>query len=300
MSKIYIVLERLFYAMENKRSNIELHVHPFLDNYDMVDITRAMGMTNINILALLALNDSIYPKVADEVRKHYPSARKNGCGIKLPTGKCILNAREYSTRENFHILTIGYSFDSANHKTEIRKIIDNGLENKALVILDHPLVDNGETRTAGHISEEMTYDLERLCKEYSGQIALEWNAYCKPWIRKGLQIGMNLTGHNVNYHDVNKEMEELHEKLKKEDYNLPIIADTDVHARDTKHLLAMGTSRIIMPVEGESAEEIVASMKKNIFNGNYENVKEYVDSLHILGAFCFPILFPNHFEKPRG
>jgi len=287
-------------ALENKKSNIELHVHAFLDKYDITDITRAMGVTNINILALLALNDSIYSKVVDEVRKQYPNSRKNGCGIKLPTGKCILNAREYSTREDFHILTIGYSFDNANHKTEIRKIIDNGLENKALVILDHPLVDNGETRTAGHISEEMKYNLERICKEYSGHIALEWNAYSKPWIRECLKIYLNMFGSNMIYHDINHEMEKLSEKLKEQGCNLPVLADTDLHARDEEKLLDMGTSRIITSVEGESPEEIFSSMKKNIFEGNYENVKKYVSLKHIIGAYCIPMLFPNHFEKPRG
>lgn len=283
-----------------KQANIELHAHPFLDRYSLVDITNTMDKTGIDILALESLDNSLHPRIVDEAKKHYPSSQFDPAGIRLPNGKYLLNAREYNTKENFHILTVGYSYDEATPNTEIRKIINEGLKHNALVLLDHPYVDNGKTKTAGHISKKMEQDLEQLCKEYAGQIALEWNAYCKPWIRKGLQIFLNLISHKTLYHDVNKKVEELSKKLSEQGYNLPVIADTDLHARNKQLLSAMGASRIITDVEGDCASDIIKSMKNNIFQGNYKNIKKYVGLSHLLSAFCFPMLFSKFFKKPRA
>ena len=62
----------------------------------------------------------------------------------------------------------------------------------------------------------------------------------------------------------------------------------------------MGTARIVTDIQGESGNEVIESMRKNILDGNYENVKEYESSLHLLEAFCVSILMPNHFHKPRA
>jgi len=281
-------------------ANIELHVHPFLGKNTIAEVVNAMNQTNLDIVALEVLDDSIHQQILEEANKHYPNLKSDEEGIKLPNGKYLLNAREYNTKEGFHLLTVGYSFDDANPNTEMRKVIDEGLNHSALVLLDHPFVDNGKTRTAGHISAEMEQDLENLCKEYSGQVVLEWNGYCIPWMRKELKGVLNLIGQRTSYYDVNKKAEQLSEKLKKQSYVVPIVADTDLHARGKKQLSAMGTSRFITNVEGDSAKDIVNSMNRNIFDGNYENVKNYVSSFHLLEAFCFPVLFPKYFKKPRA
>lgn len=281
-------------------ANIELHVHPFLNNNTIIEVADAMDKTGIDILALEELDNSLYPRVLEEAKSSFQNIISDGVGFKLPDGKYILNAREYNTRENFHILTVGYSLDKANSQTEIRRIIDEGLNHGALIVLDHPFIDNRKTKTAGHIPVDMEQDLEKLCKEYSGQLALEWNGYCIPWMRKALKSGLNLAGFDIQYHDVNQAVEQLSAKLGKEGYNVPVVADTDLHARTKRHLQQMGTSRILTDIEGECASDIVSSMKRNIFNGNYENVKNYVTPAHLLSAFCFPILFPNHFKKPRA
>jgi hypothetical protein len=281
-------------------SNIELHVHPFLGRNSLIDIVETMEHRGLDILALESLDSSLYPYIVEEAKKAYPQSQNDSAGVKLPNGKYLLNAREYNTRENFHVLTVGYSLDTANPQTEIRRVIDDGLNNGALILLDHPFIDNGKTKTAGHISEQMEKELEKLCKEYSGQVTLEWNGYCIPWMRRVLKSGLNLLGFDVNYHDVNQRAEELSQGLKAEEYNVPVVADTDLHARTKRHLQYMGTARIITDIEGESGREVVDSMRKNIFAGNYENVKGYVSSLHLLEAFCVPILMPNQFQKPRA
>lgn len=281
-------------------ADIDIHVHPFLGNNSIVDVVDAMGNVSLDVVALETLNTSVYPHVLKEVLKHYPKSIPSKAGIKLPNGQYILNAREYDTKENLHILTVGYSLNDATPQTEIRKIIDKGLENNALVVLDHPYADNKKTRTAGHISKELEQTVEDLCKEYSGEIVLEWNGYCDPRIRRPLMVALNYLGIPTSYHDVNKKAEELSKKLKEKGYNVPVLADTDLHARTKKHLEAMGTSRFKTNLEGETPKEIVESMKKNIFSGNYENIKKYVSAKHLLSAFCFPIILPFIYKKPRS
>jgi hypothetical protein len=283
-----------------KQANIDLQVHPFLGNNTLVDVVEAMALTNLDVVALEAFNESLYPKVLEEAQQSFEGIVHDQAGIKLPNGRYLLNSREYNTFEGIHVLTIGYSMDKATQRTEIRELIDNALSNNALVILDHPFVDNIHTRTAGHISKLMEGELESLAREYSGQIAAEWNGYCIPWMRRGLQFGLNCVGISTLYHDVNKAVEYFSERLASKGINIPVLADTDLHARRKSHLLAMGTGRIIMDIEGQLPAEIVDSMKRNVFAGNYKNQKEYVGASHLLGAFCLPILFPRYFHKPRA
>ncbi len=212
----------------------------------------------------------------------------------------LLNAREYNTREGLHVLTVGHSVDDATPMTEIRRVIDGGLQHGALVVLDHPYVDNGETWTMGHISEEKEAELEALCKEYPGQVALEWNAYCVPWMRAGLKHAMNLVGGNVQYHDVNKKVERLSENLEAQGYNSPVVADTDLHARSKRHLDAMGTGHFVAHIGTSCGGEVVADMKHKVFAGLHENVKEYVDFWHSLTAFCLPMVLKPFYSKPRA
>jgi len=282
--------------------DIEFHVHPFIDigRNTVRDVVDAMDYSGLDVIALESLDASLYPLVVSQTKQSYPGCEVDPCGVSLSDGKYLLNAREYNTNEDFHILTVGYSSQSATPDTEVRKVIDEALENEALVILDHPFADNGRTRTAGHISGQKEDELEGLCKEYSGQVALEWNGYCKPWMRMGLKYAVKALGQGCDYHDVNKRAEVLSDKLKAQGYNLPVLADTDLHARTKYHLKAMGTARIRTELDGQSAKDIVQEMRKNIFEGNYENVKRYVSCPHILGAYCIPILFPKHFVKPRA
>ena len=280
--------------------DIELHVHPFLGEVNLIDVVEAMDKAELGVAALESFNDSLYGFIVEETKRIYPLAVIDSSGVRIPGGIYILNAREYDTNEKLHVITVGYSMDEAVPDTEIRRIIDNGLENNALVLLNHPFVDNGKTRTAGHIPNKLEIELEKLCKEYSGQVALEWNSYCIPWMRKFLKLGLNSTGLRVKYYDVNKKAEELSQKLKLEGHNCPIVADTDLHARNKRHLRNIGTGRIRTETCGESPKEIVDSIKKNIFAGKYENIKKYVSSLLLLEAFCLPVLFPKYFEKPRA
>jgi len=281
------------------KANIELHAHPFLGNTTLEDVIMSMKKNKLDVVALEEYNSSNYSQIVKESKGMYSSVIDDDKGVLFMNHKCIFNAGEYDTKEKLHVLTVGCSIENYSQQ-EIKKVIDSALEKDALVLLDHIFVDNEKTRTAGHISEEKAKLVEKICKEYSGNVALEWNAYCIPWMRAVLQKGLNAVGKKTDYYDVNKRAEELSEKLKEEGYNVPIIADTDLHGRSKRLMDTIGTSRIITDIEGETPNELLNSIKKNVFSGNYKNIKQYVSSAHLLEAFCFPILFPNYFWKPRG
>ncbi len=285
--------------MTMKNAGIDIHVHPFLDRNSLSDVVGAMYSSRLDVVALESFNETLYPKMIEMSRSEGLAADVDRGGIRLRDGKYLLNAREYDTKERIHVITVGHSME-AGKDAEIRSIIDDGLKSEALVVLDHPYVDNEFTRTAGHIPYEKEKLLEELCREYSGNIAVEWNSYCVPWMRWGLKQALNMGGHGVEYHDVNRMAEMLSYGMHMAGNNVPIIADTDLHGRNRRFLKLMGTSRIVMDVEGETATDVVKSIKQGVFSGNYRNVKRYVPSTHLLEAFCLPILFPNHFWKPRA
>jgi len=262
-----------------------------------------MDSSDIDVLALEAYNEPIFQKVLEEA-KAIPGIFTSPKGIKLPNGKFLLNAAENSTLEGFHVLTVGHS---AYYPilVEMRRLIDAALDRDALIVLDHPYADNQSTFTAGHISEEDERVLDDICREYEGKIAAEWNAYCKPSLRWGLMHLLNLNGNGFQYYDVNKKAEELSQR-----FNVPLVADTDVHARNSRLLSAIGTARIITDIDALTPDEVVAQLKQNIFLGNYENIRAYVSLPHFLEAFAVPVLYrilknkfpsaPDYFQRPRA
>jgi len=283
-----------------EKAKIDLHVHPFLDRYSITDVVGAMEETGTDVVALEALDASLHPRVVYEVLKAYPDSLQDRAGIRLPNGRYIFNGREYNTREKLHLLTVGYSVDKADRDTPIIDVIDDAIEHGALVIIDHPFVDNVHTRTAGHISAELEGIIEGVSKTYSGKVALEWNGYCIPWIRAVLRGILTLGFYGVDYHDVNLKVEQFSGSMLESGYNVPVLADTDLHARSRSDLYVMGTAHFTTKLEGDSPKEVLESMKSSIFRRQYENVKEYVGAWHLLGAFCLPVLFPGLFKKPRA
>jgi len=285
-------------------ANIDVHVHPFvMEGWNTLEDTiSAMRNNRLQIVALESYNHSLFPYVLKELERLYPLHRlvRDSYGVVLPDGEVILNAREYNTREDFHILSVGCAFDDVGEETPIEEIIERGIEKGALVILDHPFVDNFTTKTAGHISDEQEGWLTELCRKYSGEVALEWNGYSIPWLRLGLRLPLALLGHRTRYHDVNRHAKELSGRLAREGYNVPLLADTDLHARNKGLLREIGAARFITDVQGESPAEIVSSIKRNIFEGNYLNIERYPSSAHVLFGYCIPVLFSRYFPKPRA
>src|SRR3989344_3099655 len=129
-------------------ANIEPHMHPKLDFYLIRLITQAMEKNEVDVVSLTGYNSNIFPEVKSQVEDTFTGANIDDKGIILPDGKVLLNAAEYDTKEEFHILSVGYSFDTTGDKVEIRRLIDTSLENKAFIFITHPFADE-KTRTIG-------------------------------------------------------------------------------------------------------------------------------------------------------
>lgn len=143
-----------------------------------------------------------------------------------------------------------------------------------LLIFDHPFAD--PQRKFRDIDFEKAKELVMICNMYKGRIALEWNSYCLPWVRKLLS----------GYSDVNSKIERLGEELK-----IPVVSTTDLHARNRRLLMAMGTSFVEIPFANIDLSKPLLSLKRNILSSNFKVRKRYVSFLHFVEAFGIPILF---------
>lgn len=278
-----------------ENAGVELHAHPFLGKNKIMDIARAIEMNNLNVVALEEMNNSIYSKLKKGIQAYFPNTVDDAAGIRYDGERFILNAGEYETKEGFHLLTIGHSIYSLKKDTEIRKLIDETLQKNAIPIIAHPFVDNGRTLTAGHISKEKEKELADLCSEYPGQIALEWNGYCHPGIRKVLKGVLNIMGQNIEYFDVNKKAYDFANSPEIIKHKIPVVPGTDVHATNKKHLFIMGTSTLFTNIKGETPEDILNSIKENIFlKKDYAFADSYVSAAHLVSAFGIPVLKQNY------
>lgn len=295
-------------------SKIDLHVHPFFERYGLDAVVKAMDKKGMDCIGLPQLDKNIYPYVQQQA-KEYNNAFLDEKGVMIPDRKIIFDAKEYNTKEGFQLLTVGGAVESpqAPAYMETRKIIDEGLEQDALVVFDHPFADNVYTKTAGNISDEKAKEVEDICKEYPGKIAMEYNGYSNPLVRKMIKWGFNtgplfwllqkspgLPEEKIGYSDINKKALELSEKLSGEGYNVPIVADTDLHARRKHSLNKMGTACFRTNVSYESASQALAGIKENIFNGDYRNSYNTVGMFHLGRTYLPQAALQGLFLKPRG
>jgi hypothetical protein len=277
----------------------DLHVHPFLDRYTLVDVVKAMDNKFVNAVGLSHL-DADLPEMHEQARLFYPGSMTDKTGIRLPNGKYLFISREYNTAEGLHLLTVGYSMGDATPTTEIKRIIDRSLENNALVILDHPFAANDWTKTAGHIPERLEATVRDLCREYKGDLCLEWNAYCRADVRRFLRYGLNSFGHKTDYHDVNMKALQLANDLRGEEITIPVIAVTDLHARTAEHLKHIGTAHIDLCSCAESPSELLQTMKKKIQAGHHTNEYTEIGMGCLMKTFALPVLFDWVYRSPRA
>ncbi|MEM4245184.1 MAG: hypothetical protein QW404_03195 [Candidatus Nanoarchaeia archaeon] len=275
-----------------EKSEIELHVHPYFRKYGLEDVVRAMEENEINVVALEFLNGSAFESIqlltTEMTKKGYEMQVDSRAARIEKEGKkyYILRAAELTTKENFQILTIGG--DSVKPNQSIYKMIEQAIKRDLIVILDHILVDNNFL--AREISKEEERKVRKVCRKYSGNVALEWNGYCISWVRE-------LLGGS----DVNSKIINLSESMKRHGYNVPVLADTDLHARSKRALKMIGTSRIITEINLDSGHEIIKSLKNNIFTEKYENVYDTVPFFsHFLPYFAIPHLLGKFYHRPRG
>ncbi len=282
------------------KSEIELHTHPYFKAYGLEDIIQTMEKNKLNVIALEYLDGAAFSDVKSKGDKLSKSNKgyivdSDSLAVRIEKDKkqfYIIKAAELNTRDKktgygFHIITIGADTNNIKPYQPIRNMIDSALEQGAFVIFDHPLANKDNFRKK--ISKGAEGEIIKVCKEYNGQIALEWNGYCISWLRKILLDG-----------DVNKDVIKLSQKLYYEGYNNPIVTDTDNHARKPGALYAIGTGRIKSYIDLTSGRRIINSLNKNIFSGRYENTYETVSLSHFVKYFGAPYIFRKFIERPRG
>gem|GEM_PF-1223057 len=274
------------------KTHIELHAHPNFDSYGLEKVVKAMKKKELDIVALIDLDRPIFEQILAEAyyqtKKNKTSVEDDSLAVVIRKEKrkyieeyIFLKGIELTTKDNFHLITIGYN--QVPEKPEpIRKIIDTALEKEALVIFDHPLVDNANVRK--ELSREQEEEIKKICRDYTGRIALEWNAHLIPWVRK-------LLGGS----DANKRtrFDFSYKLYQDERVNAPIVTDTDLHAKNKYGLGELGRARIKIDnqnMDKSSGRAIIDSLKENIFAGKYENTYEYVSFLHFTFLFGLPYL----------
>jgi hypothetical protein len=243
----------------------------------------------VDVLGLEKLNSEIFNDVISLAEKtKYTFLGADDFAVKVNRfGKdlYLLKATELCTAENLHLLVFGSS--RVTPFMDTKDTIETALADDALVVLDHPFVDNANVRK--EISFPKKAYLFDVCSSFSGKIALEWNAYCKPWVRKF-----------IGGEDVNDQLEVFHDRLIDNDIFVPIVADSDVHARNKRLLNAMGTGYVLSYLDDSSGKALVSSLKRKIFSGDYFSNKEFVSFPHFVEAFGVPILFEKYVKNPRG
>lgn len=183
------------------------------------------------------------------------------------TGKrlCLILGQEVAPpHQECHILSVGALGIGRDTPGQI---IEDILAKGGLPIIDHPFAD--PQACFRDIDRAKTGFLYSLCQEYRGRIALEWNGYCIPFLRRCLRSG-----------DVNRKVNELGRKLK-----LPVVPTSDLHATNKRTLGAIGTAYIdVLPMLKRGS--ILPGLRDAILQFQFNPHEEYVSVWHFMEAFA--------------
>jgi len=266
--------------MERNSFRIDLQFHPFKNSdYGLLDILKAMEEKDLNALGCLEYNWqrnislAVVRKMKKEVKKNYLVDDVNGnlFFTNKKTGRvlCLILGQEVaSPNQEWHFLSIGALGIRSWQGPE--DIIEEILDKDGLVVFDHPFADPQKFFVG--ITKKKEEKLFLLCEKYKGKIALEWNGYSLPRLRKILPFYGG---------EVNKKTEELAKRL-----GIPVVPTTDLHAMNKDMLSVMGTCFIEIPFDGMHCEKILSVLKESIFSFNFKPHKEYVSFSHFFRAFA--------------
>jgi hypothetical protein len=284
-----------------EKVSLDLQVHLFLDKYSPETVIKAMQKNNLDGIAIERYNletdnFSKFLEYKDIMKNKGYEIENDDILIKIKDTKNNneffgFNSQEVSTSDEYHILIYGCN-KIIQHQT-IKKTIDKALNKGAFVAIDHPFVDVNDMKKP--ITKEKIKELEKVCKEYEGKIALEWNGYCINWIWDVLKLKYGI--------NANEEVLRFSDRLKNEGYNVPVFTDTDVHARNKLGLSAIGTSRILIPEKNldlSSGSKFIYSLNDCILNEKHENTYRTADIFHFTFYFAIPQLFQKYFNRVRG
>lgn len=260
----------------------DLQFHPYRNkNYCLFDVLQKMEERNINCLAFLYyswekdVSISLINQIERRIRENYKICLLEKNCFQFTNKESnqmlfiVLGQETEAENQKWHILSIGAKDIKSN---SIEEIIEEILRKGGLPIIDHPFAD--PQRRFKDISEKKEKELIDLCLRYRKEIALEWNGYSLPQIRK-LLPGCS---------DTNKKTEKLAEEM-----GIPLVPTTDLHAKNRSLLKEIGTCFIEIPIE----DDFFGSLKKNILSSNFKVHKEYVSKKHFIHAYMSEILRKN-------
>lgn len=268
-----------------KYFRVDLQVHPYR-GITLFSILKAMERKNLEGVALLdyrwepEISLDLVKSIDRKTRENH-WWQKSGNVISFTNKKSkktfwiILGQEVESQDRKWHILSIGARGIKSNSLEEIIKEI---LRKGGLVIIDHPFAD--PQRWFRDISPKREKELFTVCQKFRGKIALEWNGYSHPLIRKILRA--------FGYTNCNKKTERLAKKLA-----IPFLPTTDLHLKNIKSLKEIGTCSIEIPSENMDFDHLVVSLRENILTFNFRPQRGYVSILHFLQTYGIPLLFPN-------
>ncbi|MFH0979184.1 MAG: hypothetical protein V1837_07860 [Candidatus Woesearchaeota archaeon] len=265
---------------------VEDHCHLYYKGFSLEQVVDAMDRNDIDIIALERLNGRIYNKLQQQTKK-IRKYRVDSDRIAIRIEKdgrdfFILRATEVQSCDYFHLLIIGS--DRGLFRKDSREIIDRALKDNALVKISHSYAN---VKNFGReITKEKEKELIQICREYKDRIALEWNGYCIGWLRQLLLDG-----------DINDKAYKLSLKLQNAGYNVPLVAGTDIHARSVEALDAIGRAGIEAHVDTSSGQQIINSLKEQIFAGKHRNTYKTVSLWHFAANFGVPYAY-NMYVRP--
>jgi hypothetical protein len=222
---------------------------------------------------------------------------------------------EYNTSENIHLNFIGNT-ENVEPKMNIFKVIDQMLQRKCVVTLDHPGVDAMNPYLP--INKRTEDILNRVCERYKSNIAIEFNGYCIPKIWDMLRETYKKLGKSKSFKTINKKILKLKSLRRLDDrildknpnefarelasrYNIPYYASTDLHARDKE--LTQDIATAYVEFNGKFNGNPIESLSNNLKNKQLENHEDYVTTGHIWKAFGWHVIkgkFGYNSYKTRG
>lgn len=152
----------------------------------------------------------------------------------------------------------------------LEETVEEVWQKGGIPILDHPFADP-ESSFGKMKDKKLKRVLDLVQKK---KIALEYNGYCIKWVR-GLLFR----------DDPNSRVLELGKK-----HNLPVIPTTDLHAQSKDLMEAVGTGLIKIPRKRIDSKDLVHSIRKAIFDFDFEPRYRTVPFNHFFWAFGLPYL----------
>ena len=299
--------------MKNLSADLHTHIpfklgHSEYASYQPEDVLSAMQANKVNVLGIAGYNED---KFIDNCLKF---AELTGEGFRTEADSLLLKVtdpkinsvkerefyfpriNEWSTAEGFHLIIWGYQ-DKIKPDTEVRRSIDTALAKDCFVGIAHSFVDSS-MRDISLPKQMLLFD---LCKEYDGKIALEWNGYCIPGLRKFVDsVDKIVNRSRVNgFGDVNSELMGFNTDLSKQGINCPVYASSDLHVKIERDLAYIGRACTYAATfrEIKTGKDLQGIFKSRLFNSESPIKTGYVSKDHFINAYAIPWAFEKLSKK---